>query len=230
MNVNLPHPPRRPAAGKTQGGKVSGAEESPRSQLNTLNDVKGRRQMRTLDANARASSCCGRRHQRRYAAVAACNVFTPHHMDLGAISCLTRSAHGTIKDREFESACRGDRRRQSVLISQSISLYKHRYKRSSQTRPRHHFLFLTINEIQRQKLTSSQCVEGKRCSFTHRPQTPLVTLGVKIHGSQRMNPHVLLKTSADLGPKRSQVVFYIVIKYYKPAVGHSDALGDTVRS
>lgn len=61
--------------------------------------------MMTLDANVLASSCCGTRHQRSYAAVAACNVFTPHHMDLVAISCLTGFTHGAEKDNEFKSVC-----------------------------------------------------------------------------------------------------------------------------
>lgn len=78
------------------------------STFSTLNDVKRKRQMMTLDANVLASSCCGTRHQRSYAAVAACNVFTPHHMDLVAISCLTGFTHGAEKDDEFKSVCPWD--------------------------------------------------------------------------------------------------------------------------
>lgn len=52
-----------------------------------------------------ASSCDGIRHQTRYAAIAACNVFTPHHMDLIAISCLMGFTHGTIKLYEFKTVC-----------------------------------------------------------------------------------------------------------------------------
>ena len=78
------------------------------SRFSTLNDVKRKRRMMTLDANVLASSCCGTRHQRRYAAVAACNVFTPHHMDLVAISCLTGFTHGAEKGDEFKSVCPWD--------------------------------------------------------------------------------------------------------------------------